>query len=118
MVDWAWPTPGAAFIDPAWLVLQLIAAGHSAEDAESWAADCRAWTDANPSAVDAFATATLRMHLARSERRPDASWITAMTRVCCESAGHSHSLMAAISTFATDPSAARTWACHRRVALG
>ena len=29
IVDWSWPTHGAAFIDPACLVIQLIAAGHT-----------------------------------------------------------------------------------------
>jgi hypothetical protein len=71
-VDWSWPTRGAAFIDPALLVVQLIAAGHDAEAAEEWASGCRAWKAADSSAVDAFAVATLRMWRERAERNPQA----------------------------------------------
>ncbi|KIF74412.1 hypothetical protein QR77_11325 [Streptomyces sp. 150FB] len=77
-VDWSWPTHGAAFIDPACLVVQLISAGQSAECAESWASGCAAWANADPKAIDAFAAATLRMHRAFAERKPDASWVRAM----------------------------------------
>jgi hypothetical protein len=77
-VDWSWPTHGAAFIDPACLVVQLVAAGHGAEAAEAWAARCAAWTSADPRAVDAFAAATLRMYRAFVERKPDAAWLRAM----------------------------------------
>ncbi|MEV0635865.1 protein kinase [Streptomyces sp. NPDC050619] len=92
-VDWAWPTRGAAFIDPALLVVQLVAAGHSIEDAESWASHCTAWTKADPEAVDAFAAATLRMYRAFADRKPDAPWLKAME------------------------AAAQTWADHRRVTV-
>jgi hypothetical protein len=90
-VDWAWPTRGAAFIDAACLVVQLVAAGHSAESAESWVAGCTAWAGADPTAVDAFAAATLRMHRTFADRHPEASWLTAMAE------------------------AARSWADHRGV---
>ena len=90
-VDWSWPTHGAAFIDPACLVVQLVAAGHSADSAESWAARCQAWAGAETKAVDAFAAATVRMHRAFAERNPDALWRRAMT------------------------AAAQTWADHRGV---
>lgn len=78
LVDWAWPTRGAGFIDPACLVLQLIAAGHTAEAAESWAARCPAWGAAEPRAVDAFVRASVRMCRAFAERRPEAGWLDAM----------------------------------------
>ncbi|WP_242641028.1 phosphotransferase [Streptomyces kasugaensis] len=92
-VDWSWPTRGAAFIDPACLVVQLISAGHTAESAESWAAGCTAWKEADPKAVDAFAAATLRMHRAFADRTPDASWLRAMA------------------------TAAQAWTDHRRVTI-
>lgn len=78
VVDWSWPTRGAAFIDPASLVVQLVAAGHSPADAEGWAARCPAWSEADPAAVDAFAAATVAMHRHFEERYP-APWRTAMT---------------------------------------
>jgi Ser/Thr protein kinase RdoA (MazF antagonist) len=78
LVDWAWPTRGAAFIDPATLVLQLIAAGHTAESAEQWASRCPAWTEADPRAVDAFARASVRMYENFAARRPEEAWLAAM----------------------------------------
>ncbi|MFC4560400.1 protein kinase [Nocardiopsis mangrovi] len=77
-VDWAWPTRGAAFIDPALLVLQLVAAGHTPAEAESWADRCDAWVTADPVAVDAFAAATVRMYTVFTERKPDSAWLRAM----------------------------------------
>ncbi|MFE7117647.1 protein kinase [Streptomyces sp. NPDC057654] len=93
-VDWSWPVRGAAFIDAAWLVVQLISAGHSAESAESWVAGCMPWVAADPRAIDVFAAAAVRMYRFRAERSPDASWLTAMT------------------------TAAQSWADHRGVTVG
>jgi len=90
-VDWSWPTRGAGFIDPACLVVQLIAAGHSAHSAESWASECTAWTKADPTAISAFVTATARMYRTFAERKPDAAWLGAMAE------------------------AAHSWAAHQRV---
>jgi hypothetical protein len=90
VVDWSWPTRGAGFIDPACLVLQLVAAGHTAAQAEEWAQRCTAWQDADPKAINAFAQATLRMYQYFETRDP-APWRTAMTH------------------------AATTWATHRNV---
>ncbi|MQY06128.1 hypothetical protein [Actinomadura macrotermitis] len=88
-VDWAWPTRGAGFIDPACLVHQLIAAGHTPEAAEAWASRCTAWQSADPRVVDVFVIATLRLYAAAVSRRPNETWLGAMT------------------------DAARTWAHHR-----
>jgi len=79
VVDWAWPTRGAGFIDPACLVIQLIAAGHTSEDAESWARHCPAWNSADANAVSAFAAATLRMYQYFENRDP-APWRKEMTK--------------------------------------
>ncbi|MFC0598793.1 protein kinase [Streptomyces palmae] len=78
IIDWSWPTRGPGFIDPACFVVQLIAAGHSPESAESWAAGCTAWTSADPRAIDVFAVADLRMHRRFIERNPSESWLAAM----------------------------------------
>ncbi|QXJ26623.1 hypothetical protein AGRA3207_003903 [Actinomadura graeca] len=77
-VDWAWPTRGAGFIDAALLVFQLIGAGHTAEAAETLAAGCTAWAEADPRAIDAFAAASRRMYRRRADRYPDESWLEAM----------------------------------------
>ncbi len=78
VVDWAWPTRGAAFIDPALLVIQLVADGHEPKAAEDWAAGCAAWKDTDPRAVDAFAVANARMWQTFSARRPERTWMQAM----------------------------------------
>ena len=93
VVDWAWPTVGAGFIDPASLVVQLVASGHGAESAESWASHCGAWTNADPRAIDIFAAATVRMWQRQVNRNPGVEWVQAMTN------------------------AAQAWATHRRVAV-
>jgi hypothetical protein len=56
IVDWAWPTRSAAWIDPACLALRLMAAATGPAEAEAWAARVPAWTAAN-----------LVEHLARME---------------------------------------------------
>lgn len=55
LVDWAWPTIGAAWIDSACWVVWLIAAGHSPGAAERQAAEIPAWGDAPTGALDEFA---------------------------------------------------------------
>ncbi|TDC96567.1 protein kinase [Actinomadura sp. 7K507] len=77
-VDWAWPTRGAAFIDPALLVVQLIATGYRAEAAEGVVAGCSAWTGADPEALDEFAAANARMQVGFARRYPDVAWMQAM----------------------------------------
>ncbi|GAB2658461.1 hypothetical protein GCM10027271_16410 [Saccharopolyspora gloriosae] len=37
VIDWAFPGAGAAWVDPAFIVLRLIEAGHEPADAEQWA---------------------------------------------------------------------------------
>lgn len=78
VVDWSWPTHGAAFINPACLVVQLVAAGHTPAEAEEWASRCPAWSGADPVAIDAFAAVTVRMYQHFDARDP-APWRTVMT---------------------------------------
>ncbi|GAA4795465.1 hypothetical protein [Streptomyces ziwulingensis] len=87
-VDWAWPTRGAGFIDPALLVIQLIAAEHTPGDAEKWAERLPSWREATSQAVDAFAAANLRMYRASVDRKPDVDWLKAMVDACQEWANH------------------------------
>ena len=87
-VDWSWPTRGAAFTDPACLVVQLVASGHTAESAETWGADCRAWADADPRAIDAFAAATYRMYCHVAKRRPEEPWLKEMATAAEAWAAH------------------------------
>jgi len=43
MIDWAWPTRGAAFIDAGCFLIRAMAAGHNASQAESLACMCPGW---------------------------------------------------------------------------
>ena len=61
LIDWAWPTLGAAWTDPAHWVIRLIAAGHTPRDAERQAARLPAFATADPTHLDAFATANVRL---------------------------------------------------------
>ena len=72
VIDWAWPTRGAAFIDPACWVVRLIAAGHSAHSAEAWAQRCPAYATAPVHAIAVFALVMCRMwnEIARHEPAP------------------------------------------------
>ncbi|TDC64881.1 protein kinase [Streptomyces hainanensis] len=88
IVDWAWPSRGAAFIDPATLVVQLVAAGHSPEAAESWATGCKAWVNADPQAIDAFAAAQVRMYWQFAFRRPEETWLRAVAEAAEAWANH------------------------------
>lgn len=87
IVDWAWPTHGAAFIDPACLTVQLVAAGHPPAEAETWAGQCAAWREADPAAIDAFATVAVRMYQKFEEIDPE-PWRKAMTTAVTDWARH------------------------------
>jgi hypothetical protein len=88
LVDWAWATRGAAFIDLALALPRLIAAGHSPDDAEAWAAKHTAWQDANPEAITKFASAISRLWSQLSERNPDATWRRPMVEAAAAWADH------------------------------
>ncbi|MFE9838355.1 phosphotransferase family protein [Streptomyces sp. NPDC005551] len=72
IIDWAWPTRGAAWIDPGALILQLMDAGHSMEEALAFASRFPSWKDARAEALSAFslATAALWQEIAEVERTP------------------------------------------------
>lgn len=72
IVDWAWPTRGAAFIDPACFLLRLMTSGHTPASAERWAAQCTGWDRAPAPAVSAFAIASARLfaETARDDPQP------------------------------------------------
>ncbi|WP_433233993.1 protein kinase [Actinomadura nitritigenes] len=87
-VDWAWPTRGAAFIDPALLVVQLVAAGHAPEEADAAMAVCPAWENARAAAIDVFADANARMHETFAKRSPDTQWLEDMATAARRWADH------------------------------
>ncbi|TGB03320.1 aminoglycoside phosphotransferase [Streptomyces sp. MZ04] len=70
LIDWAWPTRGAAWIDPAVLILRLMEAGHTAPAADAWTRDrIPSWATASPASVMAFSEANARLwdDIARSD---------------------------------------------------
>jgi hypothetical protein len=72
VIDWAWASRGARWVDPAFMVIRLIAAGHPPRDAESWAREIPAWQTAPAGAVTAFAATVLGLW-GRKTRSPAAS---------------------------------------------
>ncbi|WP_143539516.1 aminoglycoside phosphotransferase [Saccharopolyspora spinosa] len=87
LIDWAWPTRGAAFIDPATLVYRLIADGHAPASAEAWVAETPAWTAASAEAVDIFARANARVwaQIAADDPHPWKRHMSTVTREWSES---------------------------------
>lgn len=77
LIDWAWPTRGAAWIDPACLVVRLIAAGNAPADAELLAGRATAWAEASTESLDIFSRALYRMWSDIAQHDP-ASWKTTM----------------------------------------
>ncbi|WP_098024009.1 aminoglycoside phosphotransferase [Streptomyces sp. st115] len=61
LVDWAWATRGAAWLDAGYWVVWLIAAGHTPTSAERWAAEIPSWHTAPAEAITAFATANANL---------------------------------------------------------
>ncbi len=62
LIDWAWPTLGAGWTDPACWVLRLMASGgHTARQAEQQASRLPAFRNADPAHITIFAKANTRL---------------------------------------------------------
>jgi len=62
LIDWAWPTLGAALDRPGCWVLRLMASGgHTAHEAERQASRLPAFQSADPAHIDLFAAANVRL---------------------------------------------------------
>jgi hypothetical protein len=70
LIDWAWPTRGAAWIDPACWIVWLITSGHSPAQAEAQAAAIPAFARAPEQAVTAFSAAQAAMWADFGEEAP------------------------------------------------
>jgi len=55
VIDWGWPASGPCWVDPAFMVIRLIEAGHPIADAQSWARAHTRWASASEEAITAFA---------------------------------------------------------------
>ncbi|MEU4090128.1 aminoglycoside phosphotransferase [Streptomyces aureus] len=71
LVDWAWASTGAAWIDPALWLLWLIAHGHTAEQAEGFAVGHPAWKTAPTAGLDTLARVQERLWDSIAEQSPD-----------------------------------------------
>lgn len=88
LIDWAWPTRGAAWIDPAVLILRLMEAGHSAVEADAWAAGrFPSWANAPADAVQVFNDANARLWAEVAGADPRA-WKRRMSDLACEWASY------------------------------
>ncbi|MEV4646351.1 phosphotransferase [Saccharopolyspora sp. NPDC049357] len=70
LVDWARSRRAAPFVDVAILIIELIAAGHTPEQAEGWAADLRSWQEASTNAVTGCAVMLLGIRRYRHHTHP------------------------------------------------
>ncbi len=88
LVDWAWSTRGAGFIDLGCLVPRLVDAGHSLADAEDWAAKHAVWQDADPHSITVFAQALARMWGEYADKHPAQTWRRPMAQAAATWAIH------------------------------
>ncbi|MFI7285524.1 aminoglycoside phosphotransferase [Streptomyces anulatus] len=61
LVDWAWATRGAAWLDAGYWIIWLIASGHTPESAERWAAEIPSWRTAPAEGITAFGAANVTL---------------------------------------------------------
>lgn len=74
LVDWAWPTLGAPFIDFCCLIVHLMMAGHTASEAEGQVRGLPAWQRAPRDGVNTFAAALARMWTEIADADPGTAW--------------------------------------------
>ncbi|GAA1392093.1 hypothetical protein GCM10009639_22950 [Kitasatospora putterlickiae] len=71
LVDWAWATKGAPWLDAGYWALWLIAFGHDPASAEEWASHVPTWQAASAEGINAFAVANANMWDEIGEGDPD-----------------------------------------------
>lgn len=82
ITDWAWPSRGASWIDPAGLALWLIHAGHTPRQAEAWIGHLAACAALDKAALDTFTIANTRLwaEIAHNDASPWKQAIAATAR--------------------------------------
>lgn len=80
LVDWAWPTRGAAWIDPGALALRLMDAGHPVSSALAVAGRFPSWSGAAPEALAALGAATAALWREIAEEAQGEEWKQGMAR--------------------------------------
>ncbi|MFZ4266787.1 aminoglycoside phosphotransferase [Streptomyces arboris] len=87
LVDWAWATRGAAWLDAGYWIIWLIAAGHTPASAVHWAAEIPSWHTAPTKGITAFAAANASLWSDISNAAPD-PWTLRLATAA--SAWHAH----------------------------
>ncbi|MFD8710445.1 aminoglycoside phosphotransferase [Streptomyces anulatus] len=87
LVDWAWATRGAAWLDAGYWIIWLIASGHTPASAEQWAVELPSWHTAPAEGITAFATANANLWSEISTADP-APWILRLAQAA--NAWHTH----------------------------
>jgi hypothetical protein len=70
VVDWAFASRGAAWIEVGQVIPWLIHAGHSPAEAEAWADQIPAWRQADPAAIDLYAQVSAERWRRHSQANP------------------------------------------------
>nr|BFE30812.1 hypothetical protein GCM10010200_030630 [Actinomadura rugatobispora] len=70
VVDWAFASRGAAWIEAGQVIPWLIHAGHSPAEAEAWADQVPAWKLADPAAIDLYAQVSAERWRLHSQANP------------------------------------------------
>ncbi|MFF0255941.1 aminoglycoside phosphotransferase [Micromonospora zamorensis] len=74
IVDWAWATKAATWVELALLAPWLIGSGHNAEQAEQWLTQLPAWTATDRQVLDDFASRNATKWAAKS-RQSTETWV-------------------------------------------
>jgi hypothetical protein len=74
VVDWAFATRAAPWVELALLVQWLIGSGHTPEEAEAWMARYPTWGATNPEVLDAFASRNAAKWLLKAQQST-AQWV-------------------------------------------
>jgi hypothetical protein len=72
IVDWAYATKGAPWLELALLAPWLIGSGHTPEQAEAWLSQLAGWTSADPKALDHFAFSNAEKWATKARQSPEA----------------------------------------------
>ncbi|TDC02242.1 aminoglycoside phosphotransferase [Micromonospora fluostatini] len=87
IVDWAWATRSAPWVELALLVQWLIGSGHTASQAEKWLAQFPAWTATDPEVLNDFATRSASKWSTKS-RESNLGWVHDLAAWTTEWATH------------------------------
>ncbi|WP_338013295.1 phosphotransferase family protein [Micromonospora sp. CB01531] len=87
IVDWAWATKAAPWVELALLVQWLIGSGHTPEQAEDWLAQFSTWTATDREVLDDFASRNASKWSAKS-RQSTEGWVHDLAAWAGEWAAH------------------------------